>query len=114
MKDVEHSDLISTRYLSEIDEDLVSTLNLCPPIAIGAFMVLRLSGALVARHPNVISWILYENADPLVLHGLIFRFICDDIQQMILRSFIYLFTTPETENLLLDFLANRGGNPKAR
>ena len=69
-------------------------------------MVLRLSGALVARHPNVIPWILYENADPLVLHGLIFRFICDDTQQMILRSFIHSFSTPETENLLLDFLAN--------
>jgi hypothetical protein len=40
MKDIERSDLISTRYLSEIDEVLVSSLNLSPPSAIGAFMAL--------------------------------------------------------------------------
>jgi hypothetical protein len=63
-------------------------------IAIGTFMVLHLSGALfAARHPNVIDWILYETADPLVVHGLIFHFICDNIQQKTLRSFIYSFIT---------------------
>jgi hypothetical protein len=105
MKDIEHSDLISTRYLSEIDEALVSTLNICPSFAIGAFMVLHLSGALVIHHPNIINWILHETADALVVHGLIFPFICDDIQQIALRSFILSFTAPEAKPLL-DFLSN--------
>ena len=52
MKDIECSNLISTRYLSEIDEFLVSTLNSCPSFASSVFMVLRLSGALVVHHPN--------------------------------------------------------------
>jgi len=106
MKDIKHSDLISTRYLSDIDEALVSTLNLYPSFAIGAFMVLRLSGALSIHHPNIIKWITYGTADPLVVHGLIFRFICDDIQQITLRPFMYFFITPKDETLLLDFLSN--------
>jgi len=106
MKDIEHSNLISARYLSEIDDALVSTLDLYPSFAIGAFMVLRLSGALSIHHPNIIKWITYRIADPLVVHGLIFRFICDDIQQITLRPFMYFFITPKDEALLLDFLSN--------
>jgi len=106
MKDIECSDLISTRYLSEIDEVLVSTLNLCPSFSSGVFMVLHLSGALVVHQPNNISWILSEAADALVVKGLIFRFTCDDIQQQILRSFILLFNKPEAEIMLFDFLSN--------
>ena len=107
MKAIEHSNLISTRYLSEIDEALISTLNLCPSFAIGAFMVLHLSGALVSRHPNAIQWVLRETADALVVHGLIFRFICDYIQQKIFHSFILSFTTMHKDNiLLLDYLSN--------
>jgi len=90
VKDIEHSDLISTRYLSEIDEALVSTLNLCPTFAIRAFMVLHLSGAFSSiRYPNGLEWILNGTGDALVVHGLIFRFIChDDIQRKTLLSFI--------------------------
>ena len=105
MKDIEHSDLISTRYLSEIDEALVSTLNLCPSFAIGAFMVLYLSGALVIHHPNIINWVLRETADALVVHGLIFPFTCDNTQQTALRSFILSFIAPDAKPLL-DFLLN--------
>jgi len=105
MKDIEHSDLISTRYLSEIDEALVSALNSCPPFAIGTFIVLRLSGAFVVHHPIAISD-SYGTTDALVVHGLIFRFICDSpSQQMTLRSFIYLFTY-DTATQMLDFLSN--------
>jgi len=106
MKDIEHSDLISTRYLSEIDEALVSTLNLCPPFAIGTFLALHLSGALVVGHPIVGDWILRETADALVVYGLIFRFVCDDIQRQILRSFILLFDESEAKIMLFDFLSN--------
>jgi hypothetical protein len=106
MKDIEQSDLISTRYLSEIDEALVSTPNFCPSFAIGAFMVLYLSGALAIHHPNDMYSILYGTADALVVHGLIFRFICDDNQQIILRSFMHLFITPEDETLLSNSLLN--------
>ena len=108
MKEIERSDIISTCYLSEIDEALVSTLNLCPSFVIGVFMVLDLSGALVVRHPNVIKWIFHETADALAVHGLIFRFICDDIQQQTLRPFIYSFIAPDSEDatLLFDFLLN--------
>jgi hypothetical protein len=106
MKDFEHSDLISTRYLSEIDEDFVSTLNLCPPFAIGAFMVLRFSGALVVHHPNIVKSMLYGTADALVVHGRIFRFACDNIQQITLHEFVYWFITAEDETLLFDFFSN--------
>jgi hypothetical protein len=105
IKDIEHSDLISARYLSEIDEALVSTLNLCPSFAIGAFMVLYLSGALVIHHPNIINWVLHETADALVVHGLIFPFTCDNSQQTALRSFILSFIAPDAKPLL-DFLLN--------
>jgi len=105
MKDTEHSDLISIRYLSEIDEALVSMLNSCPSFAIGAFMVLHLSGALVICHPNIMDWVLHESADALVVHGLIFLFIFNGIQQMALRSFILSFNAPEAKPLL-DFLSN--------
>jgi len=106
MKEIERSDLISTRYLSEIDAALVSFLNLCPSFAIGAFMVLRLSGAPVVHHLNVINWILSGIADALVVHGLIFRFICDDNQQTILRSFMGWVIMPRRATLLSDFFSN--------
>jgi len=115
MKDIERSDLISTRYLSEIDDALVSTLNLCPSLAISAFIVLRLSGALVVTRSNVqgftvefsINWMKIGTATALVIHGLIFRFVCDDIQQMILLQFIHSFVCElEAEPLIFDFLSN--------
>jgi len=106
MKDIERPDLISTRYLSEIDEAHVSTLNLCPSFAISAFMVLHLSGALTFFRPNVIRWIANEATAGLVVHGLIFHFICDDVQQKTLRSLIFSFIAPEAKPLLLDFLRN--------
>jgi hypothetical protein len=106
MKDIEHPDLISTRYFSEIDEALVSTLNLCPSFAIRSFMVLHLSGALDA-HFNIIQWILAGTPDALVVHGLIFSFICDDIQQDTLRLFIALFVIDDFgAALLYDFMLN--------
>ena len=105
MKGIEHSDFISTRYLSEIDEALVSILNSYPPIAIGASMVLSLAHALFVQHPNVIQWILHDTADALVVHGLIFRFNCDDIQQPTLYSFIVSFIF-ENNTLLLNFFSN--------
>jgi len=104
MKDIECSDLISTRYLSEIDDTLISTLNLCPSFAIGAFMVLRLSGAFVVHHWSVVDSILYGTT--LVVHGLIFLFVCDDIQQKTLRLFMDSFTPSEDATLLLDFMSN--------
>jgi hypothetical protein len=104
MQSIERSDLISTRYLFEIDEVLVSTLNLCPSFAIDAFMVLSWSDALMC-HPDVRKWILNGTADALVVHGLIFRFICDDIQQKTLFSFIDSFTPFQLDDpLLLDFM----------
>jgi len=106
MKDIECSDLISTRYLSEIDEVLVSTLNLCQSFATGIFMVLHLSGALVVHHPNNTYWMLSVTADTLVEHGLIFHFIYDDNQEKIFRSFVLLFIAPEDETLLFDFFSN--------
>jgi hypothetical protein len=105
MKDIKHSDLISTRYLSEIDQALVSTLDFCP-FAVGTFMVLRLSGALVVHLRNINS-MPCTPADALVVQGLIFRFICDDIQQATLRSFIcWLFMLRDDDTLLFDFFLN--------
>jgi hypothetical protein len=106
MKDIKSSDLISKRYLSEIDEVLVSTLNLCPSFATSVFMSLRLSGALVVHHPNDTYWMLSRTADALVVHGLIFSFIYDNNQETLLRSFILSFFPPEDETLLFDFLSN--------
>ena len=99
-KDIEYSDHISTCYLSEIDEDLVSTLNLCPPFAIGVFVVLRLSGALVVHHPNIVKSMLYGTADALVVHGCIFSFACDNIQPITLDEFVYWFITAEQLNTI--------------
>ena len=87
MKDIERSDLISTRYLSEIDEALVSTLNSCPQSAICAFMALHFSGAFTYRS-NFVKWTADEPAGTLAVYGLIFCFICDDIQQLALQSFM--------------------------
>jgi hypothetical protein len=103
MKDIERSDLISIRYFSEIDEAVVSTLNLCPSFATGALTVIHLSGALVVHYP-----ILYGTVEAiLVLHGLIFCFICDDLQQGTLRSYMHSFIHPHVAvNLLFDFLSN--------
>jgi hypothetical protein len=106
MKDIECSDLISTRYLSEIDEFLVSTLNLCSSFAIGAFTVLHLSGALVVHHPKDTYPMLNGISDTLDVHGLIFRFICDNIQKRTLKIFIHSFSQLEAETLLFDFLSN--------
>jgi len=106
MKDIEHSDLISTRYLSEIDEALISTLNLCPSFTVGVFMVLRLSGALNIHHLNDAFSMLSGTVQALVVHGLIFHFICDDIQRMNLCSFFLLFIKPKAETLLFDFLSH--------
>ena len=106
MKDIECSELIYTRYLSEIDEFLVSTLNSCPSFASSVFMVLRLSGALVVHHPNDTFTMLSETAGALAVHGLIFHFIYDNRQERILRSFILSFFAPEDETLLFDFLSN--------
>jgi hypothetical protein len=106
MKDIKCSDLISNRYLSEIDEVLISTLNLCPPFASGIFIILHLSGALVVHHPKDTSSMLSGTAHALVEHGYIFRFIYDDNQEKILRLFIFSFIEPEDETLLFDFLSN--------
>ena len=106
MKDIERSDLISSRYFSEIDEALVSALNLCPSFVIGAFMVLCSSGA-VAHDFNVKQWILSGAADALVVHGLIFHFICNDVQQTILRWFMEgAIMPPHGSPLLSDFFSN--------
>ena len=108
MKDIERPDLISTRYLSEVDEALVSTVNSCPSFAIRAFMALHLSGALVVHHPKVLNPILVgpQAAFVLVVNELIFHFICDDSQKVVLHLFIYFITTSENEPLLFDFFSN--------
>ena len=106
MKDIECSDLISTRYLSEIDESLVFTLNLCPSFARSVFMSLLLSSTLVVHHPNDTYLMLSGTADALVVHGLIFRFIYDDDQETILRSFIHSFFSPGDKTLLFNFFSN--------
>jgi hypothetical protein len=109
MKDIECSDLISTRYLSEIDEFLVSTLNLCPSFSSGVFMVLHLSGALVVHHLlfDTLS-LLFRTVchEALALHGLIFRFFFDDTQRRILQSLILSLTKHEEETWLFDFFSN--------
>ena len=70
-------------------------------------MALHLSGALFVGHLHILrNWILHRTADALVVHGLIFRFICDDIQQKTLRQFIYSFIAQGAQNLLPDFLSN--------
>lgn len=110
MKDIECSDLISTRYLSEIDEVLVSSLSSRPSLASGIFMALHLSGALVVYHPkdgpNHTQWMLSETALALVVHGLIFRFVYGENQQTILHSSILSFTAPEAATLLFGFLSD--------
>ena len=60
MKDIESSDLISKRYISEIDEVLVSTLNLSPSFPIGVFMVLQWSGALMVHQSHEIFTLLFR------------------------------------------------------
>ncbi|KIM35700.1 hypothetical protein M413DRAFT_449637 [Hebeloma cylindrosporum] len=110
--DIECADLISTRYLSEIDEALVFSLNLCPPPAIGAIMVLLLSGALDIHFSNgMVKSTFDEGANAiLALHGLIFCGISDKMQWEILRSFIFysLLTHSEDEGsaLLHGFLSD--------
>ena len=106
MKDIECSDLISKRYISEIDEVLVSTLN-SSPSANSAFMVLHLSGALLF-HRTSAFWLTSGTVhhDAMVLHGLIFRFICDDNQQGTLYSLILSFLDHDFKTLLFDFFLN--------
>jgi hypothetical protein len=106
MKDIESSDVISTCYLSEIDEVLVSTLNLCPSFAISVFMVLHLSGAPVGYNPDHPTWTLPGIAGPLVLRGLIFRFIYDTNQKKILNSLMISLDEPVDATLLFDFFSN--------
>jgi len=108
MKDIESSDLISKRYISEIDEVLVSTLNLSPSFPIGVFMVLQWSGALMVHQSHEIFTLLFGTVyrEARALHGLIFRFICDDNQYTILHSLILLFNEPKDETLLFDFFSN--------
>ena len=91
MKDIEDSDLISIRYLSEIDEGLVSILNLCPSYAIGTLMVLYFSDALfVCLNPNLmLHWILESTGDPVAVLGLIFHFIYDHKQRRALYSLLF-------------------------
>ena len=97
IKDIERSDLIVTRYLSEIDEVLVSTLDSCP-FAISAFMVLRMCGAVVVHPPNLFD---------LTMYGLIFDFNCDDLnQRLTLQSFIHHSAHIGAEHLMFDFLSN--------
>jgi hypothetical protein len=101
MKNIESSDLISIRYLSEIDEALVSILNSCSSYAIGTLMVLYFSDALfVTRHPDLIRWIVYSTADPVAVLGLIFRFTYDDMQRWALYSLLFSLliceNTPES------------------
>jgi hypothetical protein len=105
MKDIECSDLISTRYNSEIDGALVSNLDSCPPFASCAFAVLHLSGALANHSSNMVSPTINKVNAILALHGLIFCFIYDDTQRMILHSFI-IYSLRRGETLLLDFLSN--------
>ena len=106
MKNIESSDLISNRYLSEVDEFLVSALNLCPSFAISVFMVLDLSGAPVCYTPDHPTFPLPEIVDTLVLHGLIFRFIYDTNQKTILDSLFYSLDDRGDVTFLLDFLSN--------
>lgn len=90
MKDIEDSDLISIRYLSEIDEGLVSILNLCPSHAIRTLMVLYFSDALlVCPNPSLIDWILESTWDPVAVLGLIFHFIYDHKQRRALSSLLF-------------------------
>jgi len=107
IKDIEHPDLISTRYLSEIDESFVSFLNSCPSFATGVFSILYLNDALVVHHFKVTNSTSTDVITTiLVLHGLIFSFICDDFQHRILRSFVFHSLQPEASTLLFDFLSN--------
>jgi len=108
IKDIECPNLISTRYLSEIDEALVFFLNFCPSFATGAYSVLHLSDNLaIHHHPRVICGGPRATQAVLVLQGLIFSFICDDVQRTILRSFMIrsLFHR-DVRILLFDFLSN--------
>jgi len=77
-----------------------------PTIAIGAFVVLNLTGALFIHRPTVVNSILSGSADALVVHQLIFCFICDDIQQKTLRSFVFSLIALDVEPLLFDFFSN--------
>jgi len=88
IKDIECADLISTRYLSEIDEALLSVLNSCPSFAASALSVLHLSDALVMHVHRTTKFVSIDPTPSiLVLQGLIFSFICDDIQRMIFFSY---------------------------
>jgi len=106
MKGIERSAHISTHYLSEIDEALISSLNSCPPCAIGAFVVLHFSDVRFLPLIDVIDWILDRTRSLLVLHGLIFRFICDDIQQKTLHSFALSLLISPRKTLAFDFFSN--------
>jgi hypothetical protein len=109
MKDIECSDLISIRYLSEIDEALVSILNLCSSYAIGTLMVLHFSRALLlADHPNLMHWILYSTGDPVAVLGLIFHFrTYDTMQREALFSLLFsLLMSENTSESLFHFFSN--------
>jgi len=107
---IQSADLISIRYLSEIDEALISLLNSSPSPATSACSVLHLCNALVVHRPNIMYW---PGTEPqlsiLVLHGIIFSFICDDIQWMPILSFTHKsFSGIQSvaPMLLFDFLSD--------
>ena len=108
LKDIERQDLIFTRYLSEIDEVLVSALNSCPSFATGALFVLYLSSdfLLVHRFKVMNSTFIEVINTILALHSLIFSFICDYFQRRFLCSFLFHSVERESTTLLFDFLSN--------
>jgi len=108
IKDIECADLISTRYLSEIDEALVSILNSCPSFVTDALSVLHLSDVLVVHRIKVVyRWDAEPRSSILVLQGIIFSFICDDIQRIPLHSFIYeSLSGTVASTVLFDFLSD--------
>jgi hypothetical protein len=80
LKDIEGSDLISARYLSEHDEALNSFLDSLPSMAVDALVVLHLSGVSLPSISNGLELILQ-------LHGTIFNFTWDDNQWRTLLLF---------------------------
>ena len=101
MKDIEDSDMISERYLSDVDEVFFPTLD-SYPASTSVFIVLELSGGIVFQ-PS------YHNisSSPLTLraHGAIFRFTCDDEIHSILAALLS-FAATAAKTQLLDFFSN--------
>ena len=107
MKDIEGSDLISIRYLSEIDEALISILNLCSSDAIDTLMVLYFSQAFHSySHPSLMRWILHLTGEPVAVLGLIFHFNYDHKKRWALHSLLFSLFSYEKNWPPFDFFSN--------